>query len=47
MKSKALLGSDLTGAEVGSHDDDGVLEIDLPAEAVRQVAGIKHLEKAC
>src|ERR1017187_780964 len=33
------------GAQIGGHDDDGVLEIDLVAEAVGQLAVFEHLQQ--
>ena len=32
-------------AQVGGHDDDGVLEVDLVAETVGQLAVFKHLQQ--
>ena len=36
---------ELAGAHVGGHDDDGVLEIDLAAHAVGELALVKDLQQ--
>ena len=45
MKSQRDALLDELGAQVGRHDHDRVLEIDLPAQAVGQHAVIQHLKQ--
>src|SRR5262249_6920008 len=45
LEAESALFLNEAGADVGSHDDDGVLEIDGVAECVRQNAVFKHLKQ--